>query len=110
MAKRKTNFDLDQSPWREHRGLTFVYGHELAKRPSRRDPHDYSRLAVAIRRAFPTSHPEQRALMFRRWKELYDLPLEDALTAVRAGFSSPSAAMRSGNIKLRNYRGFSGDR
>lgn len=109
MRTKKTD---SNQPWRRSGGVTFAFGNDLVKRRRRRrDPNDYSRLAVAIRLQWPDSDLEYRDLIFRRWRELYqDLPLDDAVTAVRAGFSSPSAAMRSGIIKRRNYTGFTGDR
>jgi hypothetical protein len=103
LAARKHYFGT-----REIGGVSFVTASELVGRaPKRLQAAGQSPLAVAIRKQWPDAKPSYRALVERRWRELYEgLPLDDAILAVRANFSSPSAAMRAGVIKKRKYVGF----
>ncbi|MCW5691619.1 MAG: hypothetical protein KIT48_04580 [Pseudolabrys sp.] len=98
-------------PIREIAGLSFGYASELVSRqPKPHDPADVSPLALAIRIRWPNSEPTYWAMVARRFRELYkDLPEQDAVKAVRAGYSSPANAMKAGVIKRRRYLGFPED-
>src|SRR5690242_12242726 len=76
-------------PIREVDGLSFNFGDELIRHPARHALPDATRLNVAIRTQWPNSDPKYWAMIERRYCELYQaLPEEDAVKAVRAGYSS----------------------
>ena len=104
---RKKYFRVS-GPWREIDGVQYCTADELICRdPLSLDPADQTRLAKAIRAAFPKSHPTQWALVARRFRELYEgLTEDEAVRAVVNGYSSPSAAMRARVIRKRRYVGF----
>jgi hypothetical protein len=107
--KPATNQSSSPFPVREFNGLSWVFGHEIvASRTGALSDEDS--LAKAIREQWPTSHPNQRALVLRRYRELCGpLPEADALKGIRAGHSSPDQAMRTGLIPKRKYVGFKAD-
>jgi hypothetical protein len=97
---------------REINGVSFAYASDLLQtvRKSFGPPKQPRRLANAIRRTFPDCHPKQRRLIARRFTEAYGVPEDEAIKAVLAGYTSPSAAMKARVIRRRAYRSFEGER
>lgn len=67
-------------------------------------------LALAIRQEFPNSHASYWLLIERRFTEVYSIPEDEAVRAIRNGYSSPSAAMNAHVIMRQPYIGFKGER
>ncbi|HEX3988369.1 MAG TPA: hypothetical protein VHZ30_02990 [Verrucomicrobiae bacterium] len=64
-------------------------------------------IMAAVTKAWPNAAADYQNTIFRRFTELHkELPVEDAIKAIRAGYSSPGAAMRAGVIHKRSYQGF----
>jgi len=91
-------------------GLSVFLGSDLAARARAAIPlpdTDQSPIARAVRAKWPDSHPEYWRMIVRRYTELfYRLPEEDAVHAIREGFSSPVTAMRARVIRRRRFIDF----
>ena len=92
----------------EINGLQFEFASDLvAKLAKPLSAADDSPLANAVRAQWPDAEATYHGMVVRRFSELYPLlPEEDAVKAVRAGYSSPAAAIRAKIIRKRAYRGF----
>jgi hypothetical protein len=72
-------------------------------------PADKSRIAEAIRAAFPDFDPLQQEIVLRSYRDCFkDLPIEDALVAIEKRFANPGDAMRAKVIPNRRFIGFWG--
>ena len=71
-----------------------------SKTKSRRQSKPRS-LAEAILQEFPSSHPHYHEMILRRYL-VREVPEREAIKAVCAGYSSPTAAMFDGLIKWRD--------
>jgi len=96
------------SPYRNVGGLEYAFASDLVGKPAKPlTAENKSPIARAIGRRWPESKPIYQMMIFRRFTELYaSLPETDAVCAIRAGFSSPRAAMRARVIPKRRYIGF----
>lgn len=97
-----------KSPTEPRIRVSWCFASEIAAKASvPLEADDQSPLAVAIRLAWPDSHPVQYAMIARRYRELYEgLTESEAVKAVRAGYSSSSAAIGDGLIEEKPYVGF----
>jgi hypothetical protein len=97
---------------REIDGMSFNFGDEvISAEATPLDPADDSPLAVAIRTQWPDSKAAYQGMVARRYREFYKaIPEDDAVAAVRAGYSSPDHAMKAHVIKKRKYIGQKSER
>lgn len=97
---------------REVDGMSFSFGDEvITAKATPLDPADDSPLAVAIRTQWPDSKAAYHGMIARRYREYYKvIPEDDAVKAVRAGYSSPDHAMKAHVIKKRKYIGQESER
>jgi hypothetical protein len=72
-------------------------------------PADKSPLANAIRASFPDIDPRQQELILRAYRDCYqNLPVADAIAAIRKRYANPGNAIRDKVIPKRRFVGFWG--